>query len=219
MLFPLLGTPLTMGMMEATTNSKEIKAIGSGAALDCSITFLPVDASTTTAAANPSIASLQLMTSGAALHKNVSNPKREKCLYKMAQKQAIAEYKSKHPTERSRALTSTLEPHGVYNADFSAKNLCVGVCLLAFKEIICLALLWPKVLGARVRAFGEVASDWLFNFLQTAQNITGNCAPSQHELDVWPAHIHMKTRCLFHETVHRRPHLVRIPAVGLLVGT
>ena len=79
MLFPLLGTPLTMGMREATTNSKEIKAIGSGAALDCSITFLPVDASTTTAAANPSIASLQLMTSGAALHKNVLNPNRDQC--------------------------------------------------------------------------------------------------------------------------------------------
>ena len=65
-LLPLRGTPLKTGTAVATVKVMNVRMMGRGAVLHCWKTLLPVRISPARAATTPSIASLQLATSGMA---------------------------------------------------------------------------------------------------------------------------------------------------------
>ncbi len=57
----------------------------------------------------------------------------------------------------------------------SSEHFGVRVRLLALEEVICLALLWPKILSARVCVLWEVGPHRLLNFLQTPLGQVSMC--------------------------------------------
>ncbi len=121
------------------------------------MTFLPVDASTATAATKPSMASLQLITSGAATAKDTIH----------CAEHGPAATGSTCAAAAHIQHTCTLEPHGVDDSHVSSEHFGVRIRLLALEEVICLALLWPKILSPRVSVLWEVGPHRLLNFLQT----------------------------------------------------